>query len=82
MNQVAYPILARLAMICLAVQATSAPSERVFSVASRIIANRRTRLDPTLAGKMLFVSENWKWWQDQLDFYKACEDEVVEVMEE
>ena len=83
MNQVAYPILARLAMVYLAVQATSAPSERVFSMASRVISTRRTRFNPTVAGKMLFVSENWKWWQEQLDFYKAAEDEdVVEVMEE
>ena len=82
-NQIAYPILARLAMVYLAVQATSAPSERVFSLASRIISTRRNRLDSTMAGKMLFVSENWKWWQEQLDFYKATEDEdVVEVMEE
>lgn len=82
MNQVAYPILARLAMVYLAVQATSAPSERVFSMASRVISTRRTRLNPTMAGKMLFVSENWKWWQEQLDFYKAAEEDVVEVMEE
>ena len=82
MNQVACPILAGLAKVYLAVQATSAPSERVFSIASRVISNRRTRLNPSLAGKMLFVSESWKWWQDQLDFCKACEDEVVEVMEE
>ena len=81
-NQIAYPILARLAMIYLAVQATSAPSERIFSLASRIISNRRTRMDSGLAGKMLFVSENWKWWQGQLDFYKATEDGVDELMEE
>jgi hAT family C-terminal dimerisation region len=78
-----YPILARLAMVYLAVQATSAPSERVFSMASGIITNRRNQLDPTMAGKMLFVSENWKWWQDQLDFHKATEDDdEVEVVEE
>ena len=34
-----------------------------------------------MAGKMLFVSENWEWWQEQLDFYKATDDEV-EAMEE
>jgi hAT family C-terminal dimerisation region len=82
-NQVAYPILARLAMVYLAVQATFAPSERVVSMASRIITNRRNRLDPTMAGKMLFASENWKWWQDQLDFHKTTEDDdEVQVMEE
>jgi hAT family C-terminal dimerisation region len=77
-----YLIPARLAMVYLAVQATSAPSERIFSMASRIITNRRNRLDPTMAGKMLILSENWKWRQDQLDFHKATEDEEVEVREE
>jgi hypothetical protein len=51
-------------------------------MASRIITNRRNRLDPTMAGKMLILSENWKWRQDQLDFHKATEDEEVEVREE
>jgi hAT family C-terminal dimerisation region len=50
-----YLILASLAMVYLAVQATSA--ERVFSMAFRIINNRCNRLDPTMAGKMLFVSK-------------------------
>ena len=80
-NQAVYPILSRLAMVYLAVQATSASSERIFSLASRIISSQRNRLDPSLAGKMLFVSENWEWWQEQLDFYKATDDEV-EAMEE
>lgn len=70
-NQGLFPILARLAKDYLAVQATSAPSERVFSVASRIISNRRTRMDPKMAGKILFVSTNWKWYEGQLDFYAA-----------
>jgi hypothetical protein len=74
-NQMSYPILARLAMIYLAVQATSAPSERVFSLASRIITNKRNRLNPDMAGKMLFVSENWKWWQEQLNFYELAGEE-------
>jgi hAT family C-terminal dimerisation region len=71
-------------MVYLAVQATSAPSERVFSMTSRIITNRHNQLDPTMAGKMLFVSENWKWWQDQLDFHKKAtdDDDEVEVVEE
>ena len=52
-------------------------------MASRIISNRRCRLDPAMAGKMLFVSDNWKWWQEQLGFHQVAEDEdVVEVMEE
>jgi hypothetical protein len=71
--------VAMFGMICLPGGRTScllsAPSERVFSMASRIINNRCNRLDPTITGKMHFVSENWKWWQDQLDFHKATEDD-------
>ncbi|CAB9520830.1 zinc finger, BED-type containing 1 [Seminavis robusta] len=42
-NQSLYPILASLAKIYLSVQATSAPSERIFSAASRLISNKRTK---------------------------------------
>jgi hAT family C-terminal dimerisation region len=46
-----FPNFAGLAKKFLVMQATSAPSERVFavSVASRIISNCRARLDPTRA---------------------------------
>ena len=74
-NQALFPILARLAKICLAVQATSAPSERVFSVASRLISNKRASLDPQMAGKTLFVAENWQWWKDQLDCTEAIAED-------
>ena len=61
-NQMLYPTLAVLARKYLAVQATSAPSERIFSRASRIISNLRTSLDPDIAGKIFYVSENIGWY--------------------
>jgi hAT family C-terminal dimerisation region len=61
----------------LAVQATSAPSERIFSVASRVIADRRARLDPNIAGKALYVSENWKWCGEQINLIDVIPDEDV-----
>jgi hypothetical protein len=55
-NQSLFPILANLATrIYLAVQAASAPSERVFSTASRILSDIKSRLNPEMSGKMLFV---------------------------
>ena len=44
------------------IQVTSAPSERIFSKASRIIEEQRTRLDPDIAGKLLFVAFNYNWY--------------------
>ena len=57
-----YPRLASLAQKYLSIQATSAPSERIFSKASRIIEERRTRLDPGIAGKLLYVAFNYTWY--------------------
>ena len=51
-----FPILAKLARIYLAVPATSAPSERVFSKANHIISKTRCRLDPAKAGRMIWLS--------------------------
>ena len=67
-HQSLYPIMASLARIYLAVQGTSAPSERIFSMASRVISDKRARLNPELAGKLLFVSENWEWWKNELNY--------------
>jgi hypothetical protein len=61
-NHKVYPMLGRLAKIYLSVQAISAPSERIFSAASRMITKQRNRLDPIIAGKLLFVSRNWDWY--------------------
>ena len=71
-HEALYPVLARLAKIYLPVQASSAPSERVFSVASRVISSTQAGLDPAMAGKLLCVSENWEWWESELDFDKLA----------
>ena len=51
----------------LAVQASSAASERVFSIASRLIDPRCTRLDPDIAGMTLFVADNWEKFEKELN---------------
>ena len=48
-----FPILAKLAKKYLSIQATSAPSERIFSKAGNIISEKRTRLGTDIAGKLL-----------------------------
>ena len=59
-NQTAFPRLAQLAKAFLAMQATSAPSERVFSGAALILTKKRNRLDPEIIGKLLYVKKNWE----------------------
>jgi hypothetical protein len=54
-----FPILACLAKVYLAIQATSASSKRVFSQASKIMNNIRSSLHREMAGKLLFISQNW-----------------------
>ena len=61
--------MAVLARKYLAVQATSAPSERIFSRAQRIISDLRTKLDPDIAGRTLYVlllAENLYWYEKQM----------------
>ncbi len=69
-NQNKYPVLAKLARMYLAIPATSTPSERVFSVASKVISKFRNRLDPAMAGKVLYVSENYEWFMKKREIEK------------
>ena len=57
-NQLKYPYLARLASLYLAVPATSAPSERIWSRASRILTLKRANLKEKVAQRMMFIKEN------------------------
>jgi len=57
-QQQTYPTLSRLARVILAIPATSAPSERVFSLAGLTINARRSSLAPSSVDKVLFVHEN------------------------
>jgi hypothetical protein len=49
----------------LAIQATLAPSEGVFSLASHLISKLRADLDPELASMMFYVSENHEWFKKE-----------------
>lgn len=59
-RQKLYPHLAKLAAAILPIQATSASTERVFSVAGRTISDERTRLLPENAEILIFLKGAWK----------------------
>ena len=63
-NQDVFPILAKLARIYLAIPATSAPTERIFSRASLVISKLRNRLTPANAGMVIFLKTNLKWYEN------------------
>lgn len=65
-----FPLLSQLARQYLAVQATSAPPERIFSVASRIITNMRTQMKPEVASQLEFLFDHWENWEDDLAVLK------------
>jgi hypothetical protein len=49
----------------LCIPATSAPSECIFSMASRLINKLRACLTPENAGRILFVKRNMGWYEEE-----------------
>jgi hypothetical protein len=54
-------LVAELARVFLAIPAISAPSERIWSRAARMLSLRRARLKDKLVSRMMFVKENAKF---------------------
>jgi len=59
-NGTKYPYLSKLAKRFLGAPPSSAPSERLFSVAGRIYTERRNRLDGKRAEGLMFLKCNLK----------------------
>ena len=57
-NAMKFPILATLARKYLAIPATSASSERLWSIASQIITKTRTQLEGHIVADLIFLKEN------------------------
>ena len=74
-HEKSFPTLAGLARKYLAIEATSAASERVFSKAQRITTADRNRLDPDLIGKLLYISTNLEYYEDYIT--ESHYDEVL-----
>jgi hypothetical protein len=57
-NQGRFPHISKLALKYLAIPASTAPSERVFSVAKNIISRKRWRLTPERFNECIFLKHN------------------------
>jgi hypothetical protein len=57
-HQYSFPVFSPLARIYLAIPATSAPSERIFSSASYIASKRRSSMHPETLELLVFLSKN------------------------
>jgi hypothetical protein len=55
-----FPMVARLARRLLAIPASSAPAERIFSVSGNVITKKRARLDPDTARHLVFLHGSWQ----------------------
>jgi hypothetical protein len=56
-----FPNIWKLASCILAIPATSAPSERVFSAAANIVNKKRVRLKPDMVDLLIFLKANSKF---------------------
>ena len=80
-NQLKYEVVASLAHLYLPIPATSAPSERIWSRASRILSLRRARLKDDLVSRMMFVRENIKFLHKHyIDLVKEERDEHLHTL--
>jgi hypothetical protein len=78
------PLLKSLALKLLTIPATSAASERCFSIAARILVKSRNRLSPELVCDLMFLKENGcitkKYVKDRIlpTVYEDLEDDSEE----
>jgi len=69
LNAVLYPNLAKYAKRVLAIPATSAPSERIFSVAGQIVTKKRNRLTGDSVTLLVWLHGAW----EEVEKYLAAE---------
>ena len=74
LNANTFPVLSIIAREYLAITATSAPSERIFSIAANIITKNRNRLAKDTF-KMIILLKNWGVIKDNEEDLLESEEE-------
>ena len=59
--------VAALEKMYLSIQATSAPSERIFSVASRVLSKLRAAMGSDTASTLEYLHQNWIDWEQDTE---------------
>lgn len=75
-----FPPRSKIARKYLCILGTSAPSERVFSVAGLTITKLRSRLDSQNASCLICVRDNWEIYEEikkKMDMKKASDDVTI-----
>eukprot|EP00956_Cyclotella_meneghiniana_P040792 scaffold205154_cov36-Cyclotella_meneghiniana.AAC.1 len=75
-NAPAYAYVANVARKFLAVPATSAPSERVWSRAARVLSLKRASMKEDLVERIMFIKENMKFLSKHFSKLRKAETEV------
>lgn len=70
LNCARFQLISHLAKKYLCVPATSAPSERLFSLAGLTLTDNRGRLDPIIASQMIFLRASWETIDDMYRPYE------------
>ena len=78
MYEATFPILARLARLVLAIPASSAKSERVFSVGSRTVTCSRGNLAPNKVEELVVIKEN----RSKVELFKSGTSYKIDEKEE
>ena len=76
-NQEELPLLSKLARMILAIPASSAKSERVFSVGGLIVSCRRGSLAPTKVEQLIVLKENRR----KVEEFKETSDYKLKAVE-
>ena len=69
------PLPIKYAMRVLAIPATSAPSERIFTVAGQVVTKKRSRLTGCAVTLLVWLKGAWEqggtpWWEAVVEFVR------------